>query len=104
MKKLKQKFKNLHRHERAEKAGIILPIKRTSEELSSVVDQSDSDVYDRHNTKMLSEYLSGKWSYNSFSTLMEETFHRRRIYLKSHPVVEAIEHFPWLKEPSLVSS
>lgn len=103
--KLTDKFKNLHRSDRAEKAGIKLqPIKRAKvDEVDEMFPTStDLEVYDRHNTKMHTDYLSGKWSVSSISSLMEETFYERKKYLKGNPVAQAMDQFPWLKEPALI--
>ena len=95
----------MHRADRAERAGISLPSKKAKVDdiADDIGESTDLDVYNRHNKKMCSDYTSGKWSNSSMLSLMEETYRERRKFLKTNPpVAEALQVFPWLKEPSLV--
>ena len=77
-KKLREKFKNLHRNDRAQKAGIVLPTKKSKIDIEEAELASESgtdmDVYKRNDMKLRNDFLSGKWSFNSLSILIEDTF------------------------------
>ena len=106
-KKLREKFKNCHRNDRAQKAGIVLPTKKSKIDIEEAELASESgtdmDVYKRNDMKLRNDFLSGKWSFNSLSILIEDTFKIRKQYLKEVHVAEVFERFQWMREPSLVS-
>ena len=93
----------MNRADRAEKAGIPLKKAKMIEPCNTDDDDATSEDYDRHMTKLNTDYKSGKWTVSSLSCLMEETYMERRKFLKANlPIPEALEKFPWLCEPQLV--
>ena len=105
-----QKFKNLRRPERAEKAGIEIPPakrRRGDEETASSSPSpsaSDRAEYDKHIQHLQKTYASQKWSLANMSSLLDETAtQRRRWIMEDCPSVkDVLSKFPCLKESKLV--
>ena len=110
--KLRQKFKNLRRPARAEKAGIAaidVPVseKKRKIEAPSPDGPTPSDIaeYDENCKYLQKVYKSQKWSEVGMATLLEETADQRNKWIrKESPTVAVIfDRFPCLKEANLVS-
>ena len=112
--KLCQKFKNLRRPSRSEKAGITIdpdatvPDKKRKVEASikeePTLSLSDIEEYNEHCKHLQKVYYSHKWTEVGMATLLEETAAQRTKWiLQESPTVAVIlEKFPCLKEPKLV--
>lgn len=109
--KLRQKFKNLRRPARAEKAGITndVPVceKKRKVEVPSLEEPSPSDIaeYDENCKYLQKVYSSQKWTEVGMATLLEETADQRNKWItKENPTVAVIrDRFPCLQEANLVS-
>ena len=78
--KLQNKFKNLHRPERARTAGIVLEEGGSSPKKTEIiwfsevkVTNSDMDEYQRNIKTLKMSYESKKWTLNGLKSLMTET-------------------------------
>ena len=74
-KKLQNKFKNLHRPDRARTAGVLFdtPVAKKLKIMSDDPTPSEMDAYERHKAKMKQLYQSNKWSSSGLSSLLNET-------------------------------
>jgi hypothetical protein len=107
--KLRTKFKNLRRPNRAQKAGIVVPpppkrLKKTQLETPSPC-TSDLVEYEKHITFLQRSFHSRKWSMASMFTLLEDTAEQRRHWIHDeNPSVSLIlEKFPCFIDPRIVS-
>ena len=112
--KLRNKFKNLRRPERAAKLGVRpLPKKRREDDdttaptnAGSVTPSvSDLEQYERHVQHLQKLYRGRKWVASQLSSLLHETFPLRRKWItEENPTAKDVfEKFPCLQEPKLVS-
>lgn len=112
-KKLRNRFKNIRRPQRAAKLGLTIIKKAKTEETESEASLtvteaapscSDLDEYERHVRRIQKLYSGRKWVMSQFSILLVETFSiRRKWILEDSPSAEdVLEKFPCLKECSLV--
>ena len=115
--KLCQKFKNLRRPSRSEKAGIPFDLDSTVPEKKQKVEASikeeptlsltfsDIAEYNEHCKHLQKVYSSHKWTEVGIATLLEETAaqHTKWILQESLTVAVILDKFPCLKEPKLVS-
>ena len=78
--KLQNKFKNLHRPNRAKNAGIDLEtptlkkFKLGSEKVSTTLSTSQLEEYSKHKKKIQQAFESSNWVYSGMCSLMTETF------------------------------
>ena len=109
-KKLIQKFKNLRRPERAEKAGIEIPPakrRRGDEEATSSSPSpsaSDRAEYDKHIQRLQKTYTLQKWSLANMSSLLDETATQHRWWIMEDcpSVKDVLSKFPCLMESKLI--
>ena len=108
--RLRTKFINIHRPERANKAGITVPPATKKAKIDSSAETTNKPSsslmaeYERHVSFLKRSYLSKRWPRSSMITLMEQTAHIRREWIKTEgPTVKQIlENFPCLGEPRIV--
>lgn len=107
--KLRQKFKNIRRPSRAERAGIEVPEKKRKLEVppqnTEQPTASDLAEYEEHCQHLNKVYESHKWTVAGMTTLMEVTAKQRSMWIKeeSPTVTSILQKFPCLQEPTLVS-
>jgi hypothetical protein len=106
--KLRTKFKNLRRPNRAQKAGIIVPPPSKRAKIPSPTpaspSASDTAEYDRHVSFLQRSFMSKKWSLASMLTVLEETAELRRTWIREEnpSVSEIFEKFPCLSDSRIM--
>ena len=120
-KKIQNKFKNLHRPERARTSGVFFDnpsAKKLKLMSSNDPTPSEIDAYEKHKAKMRELYKNKKWSSSSLSSLLNETYGMYPEYTYIYVLLTAIRkhwiiteclsvndifsEFPCLMEPNFV--
>ena len=122
-KKTSNKFKNLHRPERARTSGVLFDnpsAKKFKLMSSNDPTPSEIDAYEKHKAKMRELYKNKKWSSSSLSSLLNETYgmypeytyiyftvlltaiRKHWIITESPSVNDILSEFPCLVEPKYV--
>lgn len=99
----------MRRPVRAEKVGITIdvPKKKRKVEVPPAEEPTASDqaAYEEHCKHLQKVYNSQKWTMASMATLLEETAQQRTKWIKEEgpTVINILQRFPCLREPTLVS-